>query len=719
MTRPACQSVHDDLAELVQGEAAAIARHAAHLASCDDCRDARHDAGQLAAELPHAGDDHVLPASFVEQLLAKAAAEAPAAVIAPAPAPTPIRAAAPRRSRAWLAVAATGALAAAAATAVVVTRDRAEVVAPVAAPDELGAIATIDRAAKDAGAGLELRAPDGSWRPLRARDVLRAGAAVRTDARTRAAIALADGSRLTLDYRTQLTLTAARQATLTAGRLGADLARVDGSPAVIETPSGRVEIEGAQLALTATDDLTVVQVVRGGVVLRATASGQRDDVRAGEEGVIDRGALAVSAAPGLARELAWTELGVTPVDTAAGAGLGALRAYKPGEARDRDWNLALASHDVKVRIVGPIARTEITETFRNDSDQTLEGVYQFPLPADAQIDGLALDVAGAPGGFEEGAFLDKQRAQKIWKGVIDKAAPRQQIARDEIIWVDGSWRDPALLDWKRGGRFELRVYPIPAKGARTIKIAYTQVVAPRGAWRQYVYPLPHSADGSTVADNLTVDVEVRGSTPGQVRTAGYALTRDAARADVNGLHLAQPGFVPRGDLVIEYRAADGDAELRAWTYAGNAAVAPDARLAAKQGVGNDRAVIAAQRAVAGDAPDRGDRAAPGAAALARRGAARLHDRRRHQPVDGRRALRARQRARGPPDRAARSPRSVQRPGVRQRLPRAGRAARPVGGGRDRGRRLPGRRARRGRQRCRREHPRRGREPCPRPIASAG
>ena len=67
---------------------------------------------------------------------------------------------------------------------------------------------------------------------------------------------------------------------------------------------------------------------------------------------------------------------------------------------------------MKVRIVGPIARTEITETFRNDSDETLEGVYQFPLPADAQIDGLALDIEGEPGGFIDGAFVDKERARR-------------------------------------------------------------------------------------------------------------------------------------------------------------------------------------------------------------------------------------------------------------------------------------------------------------------
>src|SRR4029077_9954561 len=125
-------------------------------------------------------------------------------------------------------------------------------------------------------------------------------------------------------------------------------------------------------------------------------------------------------------------------------------------------------------------------------------------------------------------------------------------------------------------------------------------VAPRGAWRQYSYPLPHSRDGSTVADEFSVDVELRGALPRQVRATGYALVADPARAEVNALTLHQAGFVPRGDLVIEYRAEAADAELRGWRFAGGAAAAPDDKLAAKQRVGIDPRVVAAQRALAAD-----------------------------------------------------------------------------------------------------------------------
>jgi tetratricopeptide (TPR) repeat protein len=411
-----------------------------------------------------------------------------------------------------------------------------------------------------------------------------------------------------LDHRTNVSFDRAepRRVKLVAGRIAADVSHVDKRQASITTPSGRIDVVGTRFSVTAADQVTAVQVVRGSIVLTA-ANGSTDDVRAGEEGLIENGKLTVSAAPQLVKETQWSELEqpkAQQTDQDTTAGLGALRAYKPGEKRDKDWKLALANHEVKVRISGPVARTEITETFRNDSDTQLEGVYQFPLPADAQIDSLSLDMATEPDGFIDGAFIDKERAAKIWRGVIDKATPkiknRDPLIQEEIVWVPGPWKDPALLDWKRGGRFELRIFPIPAKGVRTIKLAYTQVVTPRGPQRQYVYPLPHSTDGSTVADKMKVDVEVRGAQQGSVRAAGYELEADAARGDVNAMTLEQGGFVPRGDLVVDYRP-DGDAEVRAWTFAGGAATGPDDKLSAKKNVGIDQKVVDAQKLVAADA----------------------------------------------------------------------------------------------------------------------
>ncbi len=628
-----CNEVQDELADLIAGDRDAISRHSEHLASCDACRDARHEASELAALVGHAGSDHVSPDDLVAKVLAKAGADIgadatvamptavdakpatkkaePAAKVAP-PKPaddasvTPIR----KPNRVWLAVGAAAALAAG-GIGIVATRGGSETkdtgttttATPTTPKGSIGTLASVARASADGADGVQIKIGD-AWRALKKGEILRAGTTVKTDERTRAGLDLADGTTLVLDHGTELAFDAKepRKLTMTSGRLSADVAHVENRPASITTKAGTIDVIGTKFVVAATDTLTSVQVVRGSVAL-TSVGGKREEIHAGEEGLIENGALSVGAAPSLAAELGWSELAPKPkAADETTAGLGALRAYKPGEKRDRDWKLALAKHDVKVRISGPIARTEITETFRNDSDVTLEGVYQFPLPADAQIDGLSLDMPDQPSGFIDGAFVAKTRAAKIWQGVIDKATP-MQIARpsSEIIWVPGRWKDPALLDWKRGGRFELKIYPIPAKGARTIKLSYTQVVNARGPFRQYVYPLAHSADGSTVADNFTVDVEVRGALPGLVRTVGYRMTPDASRSAVNALTLASSAFVPKGDLVIDYRATDGDAELRAWTFTGGAAVAPDEKLTDKKNVGIDPKVIEAQRQVAADA----------------------------------------------------------------------------------------------------------------------
>ena len=582
-----CTQIQDDLAALVDGDDAAIARHADHLASCDDCRDARHDATRLARMVASAGADYVVPADLADRVLAKAPADAPAKPMTstappsahPEQAPAerrrasrgasekdraiPItRAPRTRRSRTLFIVGGLAAATAAAAAIVIVKQRGASQNAVAFGSGDAGTVLRIDHAAADNEAGLMVRTASApAWRALRADEKVPALAQLKTDERTRAWIQLGDGSTIAVDHRTELTLVPApRGFSLVDGRVVADVAHVDGSPAAITTPAGRIDVLGTRFVVTATKDLTSVRVTRGAVRLTGN-TGAAVEVRAGEEGTAPASAAAtVAAIPAAATDIAWASP-ESPADKTsdadvAASGLGALRAFRPGESRDKDWALVLANHEVKVRIVGPIARTEITETFRNDSDKVLEGVYQFPLPADARIDSLQLD--DTKGGFETGAFLDKERAGKIWRGVIQKATPRRPKPESDIIWVQGPWRDPALLDWKRGGRFELRVFPIPAKGSRTIKLSYTQVVTPRGDRRQYVYPLPHAADGSTAAEQFKVDLAVRNAAAGGVRARGYDLvSAPSTDPDATTLTFAQAGFVPHGDLVVDYKPDGG------------------------------------------------------------------------------------------------------------------------------------------------------------------
>src|SRR5216110_2068778 len=69
--RTAHDEVLDDLAALVAGESDAIARHAEHLASCDECRDKKHEAAGVAKLVTFAGSDYVANPALIDSLLGK------------------------------------------------------------------------------------------------------------------------------------------------------------------------------------------------------------------------------------------------------------------------------------------------------------------------------------------------------------------------------------------------------------------------------------------------------------------------------------------------------------------------------------------------------------------------------------------------------------------------------------------------------------------------
>ncbi|HEX7664698.1 MAG TPA: FecR domain-containing protein, partial [Polyangiaceae bacterium] len=397
---------------------------------------------------------------------------------------------------------------------------------------------------------------------------LSAGAEIETDARTRARIGLDDGTTLALDRGTKLKIEpGARSLRLEQGQIVADVAHLEHAPpATITTSTGQVSVLGTKLALTSLDDRTSVEVMRGAVELRD--GGNKVQIGEGEEGVAARGEkLVVSPVSDLAQRLAFGEkLGLSGVhneDTDLPvSGLGELRAKKPGKTDEKDRALAIAHHGAKVRIAGNVARTEIDETFANDTGDDLEGIYRFPLPPGAQIERLALEVDGK---LVDGSFVDTQKGEAIFRGAIHNATPNAPKPKEEIFWVPGPWHDPALLEWQRGGRFELHIFPIPKHGSRRVVLAYTETVAPVAGLRRYTYPLPDAAN--LTIGSFDADVQVIGqdaSTP--VRVRGYELAKASSEGNAERFTMAAQSFVPSGDLTVDYALADRSTDVTSWGF---------------------------------------------------------------------------------------------------------------------------------------------------------
>jgi hypothetical protein len=630
MNSEGCEAVIDGLAGLIDGAIANADRDRlmAHVIDCDACRDRLHDAREAAEALRHAGAGYVpkptVEADVLSAIDARAQALPPPPPPPPHPAPTtmrtiadvpkkeapnpivddapiesiaqaPVIAISSRRRRTVIGLFAVAATIG--AVAIGLQRrghDGDEETKTAAAAPWRGKVDLVRSIGDDASGGLTIVEGNKS---LAKGDAVPAGAHLRTDGRTRARIALADGTLLTLDRNSEVVLDrdVDRSARLVAGSLAATVPMpakkrdesgskksADVVAASITVPGGSLRTLGGKLVASAIEDAsgqsvaTSVAVARGKVSTFAGRAGEDKDALLLEPGdAADVRASGTHWTPraGLSRSFSWSELDDASTtddgDSANVRGLGELRAHVPGSTGDGDKALRLTKQHVNVAIVGDVARTEIDETFASDEAQITEGVFRFPMPPGAQIERLALEVDGK---LQEGAFVDREKGAAIWRGVMYQATPQHVVPKpqEQWVWVPGPWHDPALLEWKTAGRMELRIYPIPAHGSRRVVLAYTERIASTAGARRYVYPLPVKAgprgSGASVVDDFSMDVTVRGHDPSRgVRVSGY----DVKAFDEGGVvrrTIEKKGFVPAGDVVVELAKKDESAQVTTVAY---------------------------------------------------------------------------------------------------------------------------------------------------------
>lgn len=91
----------------------------------------------------------------------------------------------------------------------------------------------------------------------------------------------------------------------------------------------------------------------------------------------------------------------------ARAGSGALLLQGSGQPIPA----ASVNTSVEMTVRGPVARVSVTQHFTNHTGQWMEGVYQFPLPDDAAVDGLHMRVGER---IIEGEIQERQEAKRTY-----------------------------------------------------------------------------------------------------------------------------------------------------------------------------------------------------------------------------------------------------------------------------------------------------------------
>lgn len=158
-------------------------------------------------------------------------------------------------------------------------------------------------------------------------------------------------------------------------------------------------------------------------------------------------------------------LSITPALPAHGSGLlvPSDRSLPP---------LRIEDHLVRTTIRDHVALTTLTQTFRNDSKQRLEGTYVFPLPENADLTDFKMSFNGK---MVEGEVLPADEARQIYESIVAQS------------------RDPGLIEFIGRRLLRMRVFPIEPESTTTIEVSYQQVCRPISGMRGYHYPLKTSA----------------------------------------------------------------------------------------------------------------------------------------------------------------------------------------------------------------------------------
>ncbi len=229
-----------------------------------------------------------------------------------------------------------------------------------------------------------------------------------------------------------------------------------------------------------------------------------------------------------------------------------LAAPRPADAagvlRPRDGSppIAVQSQRVSAVLDDGLARTTLRQTFVSHATRTLEAVYEFPLPENAALVDVAMEVGGQR---LEGLLVERQTARRIYDSIVRER------------------RDPALVEQIGREMFRLSVFPVVPDAPTVVELTWIeQIPLVDGRWR-YRYPLATTGAATEVQQDLTFALDVRSSAPllglesplADVRAQLHSLS--AGSASLERVHATLDE-----DIVVDATVQARDALLTARTF---------------------------------------------------------------------------------------------------------------------------------------------------------
>jgi Ca-activated chloride channel family protein len=225
--------------------------------------------------------------------------------------------------------------------------------------------------------------------------------------------------------------------------------------------------------------------------------------------------------------------------------------------------------EVRGGISGFLASVSVTQTFENTASQPIEAVYTFPLPENAAVDDMTMQIGNRT---VRGVIRKSEEARAIY----DKARQTGHVA--------------ALLDQQRPNIFTQSVANILPGEQITVTITYLQTLEYENGSYQFVFPMvvgPRYIPGEAVgqqgggwapdtdqvpdASKITPPVTPQGTRAGhdisielaidsgvplmQVSSSSHAIEIDRTGASSATVKLKNLAAIPNKDFILKYDVA--------------------------------------------------------------------------------------------------------------------------------------------------------------------
>jgi Ca-activated chloride channel family protein len=154
--------------------------------------------------------------------------------------------------------------------------------------------------------------------------------------------------------------------------------------------------------------------------------------------------------------------------------------------------LAMLNHHVSIAIEDQVAVTTVEQTFRNHTDRQLEATYIFPVPKGAGVNRFTMSINGK---VVAGELIEADKARQIYTDIVRRT------------------NDPGLLEYMDHKLFQMKVFPIPAKGDQKISLRFSSVAPRDGNIVTYTYPMKTDGKATSTLEEFSIKATIKSQHP--------------------------------------------------------------------------------------------------------------------------------------------------------------------------------------------------------------